>query len=93
MYQDLDPILHSQLRLAIMSFLIAQKESEFNQLKEITKATSGNLSVQLKKLEEVEYISIQKGYKENYPHTAVKITEKGIEAFETYVNVLKKYIG
>ena len=92
LYKDLNPVLHSQLRLAVMSFLIANKISEFNQLKEITEATSGNLSVQLKKLEEVNYITIEKGYKDNYPHTAVKITENGVKAFEEYVEALKKYI-
>lgn len=92
MYKDLNPILHSQLRLAIMSFLIANKVSEFTQLREITQATAGNLSVQLKKLEEASYITIEKGYKDNYPHTAVKITDNGIQAFEEYVEALKKYI-
>lgn len=92
MLPDLDPLLHSQLRLAIMSTVITNEETDFNALKDITKATSGNLSVQLKKLQQAEYISIEKGYKDNYPHTAVKITKKGIEAFEKYVKALSDYL-
>lgn len=91
-YQDLDPLLHSQLRLSVMSFLISNINSDFNELKEATKATSGNLSVQLKKLEAANYLEIQKGFKDNYQYTAVKITKKGIDAFEAYVKALKKYI-
>lgn len=93
MFKDLNPLLHSQLRLAIMSSLVASGSSDFNDLKETTKATSGNLSVQLKKLEAAKYIVIKKGYKNNYPHTSVAITKFGIEAFEEYVAAIKKYIG
>jgi len=93
MFKDLNPLLHSQLRLAIVSFLVTKGSSDFKNLKEITKATAGNLSVQLKKLEEAKYIVIKKGYKDNYPHTSVAITKFGIEAFEDYVEAIKKYIG
>ncbi len=92
MFKDLDPLLHSQLRLMIMSVLIANQETTFNDLKEISKATSGNLSIQIKKLHEVQYIEVEKGYKENYPHTSIKITEKGIKAFEQYINDLQSYL-
>ena len=93
MFKDLNPILHSQLRLAIVSFLVANKRSDFNQLKEVTKATSGNLSVQIKKLQEAKYINVVKGFKNNYQHTSIEITKTGINAFEEYVNALKKYIN
>ena len=92
MFKDLNPLLHSQLRLAIISFLISKGESDFNELKEITKATSGNISVQLKKLEQAKYITIKKGFLNNYQHTAIEITKTGIHAFEDYVNALKQYI-
>ena len=92
MFKDLNPILHSQLRLAIISYLVAHNRSDFNELKEVTKATSGNLSVQLKKLQKENYIEIVKGFKNNYQHTAINITKTGIDAFEEYVNALKKYI-
>lgn len=92
MFEDLNPLLHSQLRLAIISYLISNGEADFNGLKEVTKATSGNISVQLKKLEKEKYITITKGFLNNYQHTSVEITKKGIDAFEEYVKALKKYL-
>ncbi len=92
MFKNLNPLLHSQLRLAIISYLVSNGKSDFNELKEITKATSGNLSVQLKKLEKVKYISIKKGFKNNYQHTSIEISKKGIDAFEEYVNAIKEYL-
>lgn len=93
MFKDLDPILHSQLRLAIMSLLISVKKAEFTYLKEQTKSTAGNLSVQLQKLKEAGYIEIEKSFKDNYPQTVCKVTKSGISAFESYVKNLKQYIG
>ena len=92
MLPDLDPLLHSQLRLAIMSTAISNESTTFNELKEITKANQGNISIQLKKLQKAEYLEIEKGYKNNYPHTSIKITKKGIEAFEIYVEALSNYL-
>lgn len=93
MFKDLDPILHSQLRLAIISVLITVKEAEFTFLKEKTGATAGNLSVQLQKLKEAGYIHIEKSFKANFPLTTCSITEAGITAFEVYVKHLKQYIS
>ena len=90
---DLDPILHSQLRLKIVSHLMAAEESDFNEVKEVTGATSGNISVQIKKLKKAGYIQVKKGFKDNYQHTALSMTEKGITAFENYVEELKKYLN
>ena len=92
MIKKLNPILHSELRLAIISFLVANGTSDFNEVKEITKATSGNISVQLKKLEKVNYITVTKGFKNNYQHTSIEITNAGIDAFEEYVEAIKQYI-
>ena len=91
-FKDLDPILHSQLRLAVVSLLISVKEAEFTFLKEKTNSSAGNLSVQLNKLKEAGYIDITKQFKDNYPQTLCKITRKGIEAFEEYVNALQSYM-
>ena len=93
MFKDLDPILHSQLRLSIVSILMTVDEANFSFLKESTKAAAGNVSIQIKKLLEAGYINVEKTFKDNYPNTTVSITSKGIEAFETYVNDLKKYIN
>ena len=93
MFKDLDPILHSQLRLAIMSLLISVKEAEFTFLKEQTSATAGNLSVQIQKLKDAGYIAVIKQFKDNYPQTICKISAEGVKAFEKYVKILQSYVG
>lgn len=93
MFKELDPLLHSQLRLAIMSLLLGLEEADFVYLKEETGATAGNLSVQLSKLEEAKYIEVVKTYKGNRPQTICKITQTGIEAFDKYVQDLQDYIN
>jgi predicted transcriptional regulator len=92
MYQNLDPLLHSQLRLAIISLLVSVEEAEFSFIKEKTNATSGNISVQIDKLQEADYIKIEKTFKGKYPLTKCSITKKGIQAFQNYVNALQQYI-
>ncbi len=92
MFKELDPILHSQLRLAVMSLLISVKEAEFTFLREKTDATAGNLSVQIQKLKEAGYIDITKQFSNNYPQTVCKITKQGIKAFEAYVANLQTYL-
>jgi DNA-binding transcriptional ArsR family regulator len=91
-FKELDPILHSQLRLAVMSLLISVKEADFTFLKEKTNATAGNLSVQISKLKEAGYIEIIKQFNNNYPQTICKITPEGIAAFENYVKALQTYM-
>ena len=92
MYKDLDPLLHSQLRLAIMSLLVKNRNLDFTTIKGETKSTAGNLSIQLKKLKTVNYIEINKSFKNNYPLTEVVLTQIGLVAFENYVNSLKNYL-
>ncbi len=92
MFQNLDPLLHSQLRLAIISLLVTVEEAEFSFIKEKTNATVGNISVQLEKLQEVKYIKIEKTFKGKYPLTKCSITKKGVKAFEDYVKILQQYI-
>lgn len=91
-FLPLDPLLHSQLRLAVMSLLISLESAEFIYIKEKTGATAGNLSVQLDKLSSAGYIEIIKSFKGKKPLTTCKVTRKGITAFETYVKALKNYI-
>ncbi|HEY0654684.1 MAG TPA: transcriptional regulator [Chryseosolibacter sp.] len=93
MFKDLDPLLHSQLRLAVMSLLMSLESAEFTFLKEKTKSTAGNLSVQIDKLSEAGYISVEKSFKGKKPLTTCKVTQKGIKAFEDYVTSLKQYIN
>ena len=92
MFKDLNPILHSQLRLAVISVLISVKEAEFTFLREKTNATAGNLSVQINKLKEAGYIDVSKQFKDNYPQTICKITPQGVLAFEQYVKDLQSYL-
>jgi DNA-binding transcriptional ArsR family regulator len=92
-FKDLDPILHAQLRLAVMSFLIAQHEAEFTVLKEKTGATAGNLSVQIQKLRDAGYLEVIKQFRDNYPQTICRITQQGREAFDIYSRNLRDYLS
>ena len=92
MFKELNPLLHSELRLGIMSVLISVEEADFVYLKQETKATAGNLSVQIDKLNKAEYIEVTKTFKGKMPCTLCRITPKGIDAFEEYVEALKTYI-
>ncbi len=92
MLKDLDPLLHSQLRLGVMSLLLSTESAEFTYLKEKTNATAGNLSIQLDKLSEAGYITIEKTFRGKMPLTRCRITRKGMKAFEDYVQALKGYI-
>ena len=92
MFKELDPILHSQLRLAVISILATVDSADFNYLKEETGATSGNLSVQINKLKEAGYIEVTKKFKGNYPHTTCRITRSGTQKFQEYVEALQGYI-
>ncbi|WP_212005701.1 transcriptional regulator [Chitinophaga sp. HK235] len=92
MYNELDPVLNTPVRLAIVSVLVKLKQADFGHLMEVTKTTQGNLSHQIKKLSEAEYIEVIKTFKGNYPHTICKLTPKGRKAFEKYVEDIKKYL-
>ena len=92
MFPKLDPLLHSELRLAVMSILAGVDSAEFSYIKKQTGATSGNLSVQLDKLSAAGYITVEKGFKGKVPCTTCKITKTGLDAFENYVNSLKEYL-
>ncbi len=93
MFKALDPLLHNQLRLSIMSILISVDSAEFSYLLDKTEATRGNLSVQINKLKDAGYISVNKSFRNNYPLTTCKISKKGISAFEKYVEALSEYIN
>jgi DNA-binding MarR family transcriptional regulator len=92
MFPKLDPLLHSELRLAVMSLLVGVDSAEFTYIKKQTGATAGNLSIQLDKLSAAEYITVEKGFKGKMPCTTCRITPKGEEAFRNYVDALKEYI-
>ena len=91
-FQPLDPLLHAELRLAIMSLLIGADEAEFPYIKEQTGATAGNLSVQIDKLSAAGYVEVEKTFKGKRPCTICRITPTGLKAFEDYVEALKSYL-
>ena len=92
MFRELDPLLHSQLRLAVVSLLVGLDEADFVYLKERTEATAGNLSVQIDKLSQAGYIEVEKGFEGKRPRTVCRITAQGRAAFAEYVDALKDYI-
>lgn len=91
--KELDPLLHSQLRLAEMSILMSVEEADFVYLREKTESTAGNLSVQLDKLARAEYITVEKGFAGRKPRTVCRVTDKGRRAFEDYVDTLRSYLN
>jgi len=92
MFKELDPILHSQLRLSIMSLLMNIESAEFSWLLENTDSTRGNLSVQISKLKDAGYIKVKKSFRKNYPLTTCSISKKGVDAFEKYVEAISGYL-
>ena len=89
---QLDPIIHSQVRLSVMSILAAVKEADFNTLKNMTETTDGNLSTHLSKLEDAGYIRVKKSFKGKKPLTLCFLTDKGKDAFSAYLDGLEKII-
>lgn len=92
MFKELNPLLHSELRLAVMSLLISVEEADFVYIRQQTGATAGNLSVQIDKLSKAGYVEVTKTFKGKMPCTLCKITQQGLDAFEEYVEALKSYI-
>jgi DNA-binding HxlR family transcriptional regulator len=92
-YQQLDEVIHSRIRLAIMAVLVSVEEVDFVFLRAKVNTTDGNLSIHLKKLEEVGYIASKKEFVERKPLSTYQITQKGRQAFEMYVERLERMIG
>lgn len=91
--KELDPLLHSQLRLAVMAILMNVEEADFVFLKEKTSATSGNLSVQIDKLQAAGYVSVEKVFVGKKPRTVCRVSDIGKKAFAEYADALRDYIG
>lgn len=93
MFKELNPLLHSELRLAVMSILLGVESADFVYLREQTGATAGNLSVQIDKLAKAGYIAVEKGFRGKMPRTVCRMTDAGRDAFAEYADALKSYIG
>lgn len=92
MFKELNPLLHSELRLAVMSVLVGVESADFVFLRTQTGATAGNLSVQIDKLAKAEYIAVEKTFRGRIPCTLCRITDVGREAFAEYAEALRSYI-
>lgn len=92
-FKELDPVLHSQLRLAVMSLLMSVESADFSYIRDQTESTAGNLSVQITKLKEAGYIDVMKKFSNNYPQTLCRVTPLGRERFIEYVNALRDYLN
>ncbi len=90
--KDLDPMLHNQLRLSIMSLLVAHEEITFTYIVDKTGASRGNVSVQVSKLEEAGYLEVSKTFVDKKPQTSMRITDNGLRAMDEYTNALKEYL-
>ena len=91
-FESLDPVIHSQVRLAVLSLLLSARRADFNYLKNTIGTTDGNLSTHLAKLEEAGYIRIKKSFQGKKPLTTCSLTEKGKTAFSDYVKALESYL-
>lgn len=92
MFKELNPLLHSQLRLAVMSILMNVDEADFTYIRKATNSTAGNLSVQIDKLSSAGYIEVTKKFDGRKPKTTCRITHEGQDAFAQYVEALKSYM-
>ena len=90
---EIDDVIHGRMRLGIMAYLADAEAADFNELKALLQATQGNLSVHLRKLEEADYIAIEKSFLNRKPLTRARITPKGRAAFKAYLEALGKLIG
>ncbi len=93
MLKELNPLLHSELRLGIMSILGSVESADFVYIRTQTGATAGNLSVQIDKLQKAGYISVEKTFRGKMPCTVCRLTDAGRDAFAEYVDALQSYIG
>jgi len=91
-YHEIDDVIHSRIRTAIMAVLVSVDEADFTFIRDKINATDGNLSVHLRKLEEHNYISVKKEFIARKPVTRYKITETGRKAFEDYIKQLESII-
>lgn len=92
-YRKLNDLIHSRIRLAVMTILVSREDANFNFLKEKIGTTDGNLSVHLSKLEEAGYIDAEKTFVDNKPLTTYRLTGEGRKAFENYIDMLEKFIN
>jgi DNA-binding MarR family transcriptional regulator len=91
---DLDRLVHERARLLILTYLAGAEEAQvsFNELKNKLELSAGNLSIQLRKLEEVGYLRIVKDFRDNKPHTSIALTTAGQRALRSYLKQMDAMI-
>ncbi|MDA3813921.1 MAG: transcriptional regulator [Candidatus Cloacimonetes bacterium] len=91
-FAELDPVIHSRVRLAVMILLLHAESADFTYLKKELEVSDGNLSTHLRKLEKVKYIKMQKRFENRKPKTTISLTEKGRNALDEYTTILDAYL-
>lgn len=91
-HKAIDEVIHGRTRLAIMSFLMGAKQSDFVELKNNLDLTDGNLGAQLRKLEEKGYVTLKKSYLDRKTHMAVTMTDDGLAAMQSYLETMKSIL-
>lgn len=90
--EGIDEVIHGRLRLGIMAYLSSRPAADFNELKTRLKASDGNLSVHLRKLEEAGYVAVEKAFVDRKPLTRARLTDAGREAFVGYLDAMSKLV-
>lgn len=91
-FSQLNKVIHEKGRMAIMSALAANPEMSFKELKESLGMTDGNVSVHIRTLQQAGYVIVSKTFVKNRPHTTYRMTEKGLEAFNEYIDLLEEIV-
>jgi len=90
---EIDKIIHEPARLMILAHLYVVERADFLFLMRQTKLTGGNLSSHMSKLEESGYIAVEKEFVGKKPHTMLRLTDKGREAFQEYMQNMKQVLN
>jgi len=89
----IDDVIHGRLRLGVMAYLADAEVASFNELKAALDTSQGNLSIQLRKLEDAGYVAIDKSFLDRKPLTRASMTPKGRQAFAEYIETIAKLVG
>ena len=91
--EGLDPLIHSRVRLGILSALAITERMSFNDLRDLLKTTDGNLSVHARKLEKAGYVACDKSFLDRLPHTEYRLTAAGRRVLERYLDHMEALIA
>jgi DNA-binding MarR family transcriptional regulator len=89
---NIDQVIHAPARLMVLTYLYVVESADYVFLMRLTGLTWGNLATHLAKLEEANYIAIQKEFKGRKPHTTIRLTKQGRAAFKEYKKSLQQVL-